>query len=74
MALAVRQTRAAKRYALIDRAAVADLRRFADNDARTMIDEDPLADASRRMDLDSRKEARDVGQEARQQRNPGAIE
>ena len=74
MALAVREARAAERDALIDRAAVADLRGFADDDARAVIDEDALADASRRMDLDLRQKARDVGEKAREQRNPGAIE
>jgi len=55
---------AAQRHAVVKRHIVADDRRFADDDAHAMIDEQPLADARTGMDLDAGEEASEVRDEA----------
>src|SRR5581483_12326783 len=45
--------RAAKRHALVNRAAIAHFRRLADNHAHAVVDEDAGADPRARMDLDA---------------------
>src|SRR5690242_2100635 len=47
------ERRAAERHALVNRAAVADLRRLADNDAHAVIDEHARANLRAGMDLDA---------------------
>ena len=53
MALALVPRRAAERDAVIERAIVADLGRFADDDAHAVVDEHPPADGGARVDLDA---------------------
>src|SRR6202020_1873465 len=74
VALPAREAGASEGYSLIDRAAVADLCRLADDDAGAVIDEDAAADRCVRMDLDRREKARDVGEEARKQGHAGAVQ
>jgi hypothetical protein len=74
MTLSMRETRPPERHALIDRAAVADFGRFADDDSRAVIDENALTDFGSRVDFDLSQEARDVCKPARQNRNPGALQ
>ena len=58
---------AAQGDAVVQRHVVADLGGFADHDPRAMVDEEPFADHGPWVDLDSRQEAPDVRDEARQQ-------
>lgn len=73
MPLAVREARAAQRYALVNRAAVADLRRFTDDHAHAVIDEHGFSDLRAGMNLDARQKANDLRKPARQYRNPRLI-
>ena len=63
MALAGREAGAAERHALVHRHVLADLGGLADHDAHAVVDEQPVADLGRRMDLDPGQRARDVGQQ-----------
>ena len=58
------QRGAAERYARVDGAVVADHGRFADHDAKAVVDEDPAADDRTGMDLDAGDDARDIGEKA----------
>jgi hypothetical protein len=51
---------------VIKRAVVADLRRFTDDDAHSMIDEKAPADARARMNLNSREPSSDMRNHARE--------
>src|SRR5436189_5160306 len=55
---------AAKGHALVDRAAVADLGGFADDDPHAVIDEHAAADLRTRMNLDAGQPASQLGSEA----------
>src|SRR5205814_8352108 len=57
---------AAERHALIDGAAVPDLRRLADDDAHAVVDEDAAADLRPGMDLDARQPAAELRDEPSQ--------
>ena len=48
---------AAQRHVVIERHVVADFRRFADDHTHAVVHEEPLADARRGMDFDTRQEA-----------------
>ena len=53
VALLAPRARPAQRDALVEVAVIADLRRFADDDAHAVVDEEALADFGARMDLDA---------------------
>jgi hypothetical protein len=72
VALAGLEAGATERHALIERDVVADLRRLPDHDAHAVVDEQPLADPRRRVDLNPGQRARHVGQRARRERHPRA--
>src|SRR5438034_8531022 len=61
MALSFFIAGAAQRYALVEQAIVPDFRGFADDHARTVVDEKTPADAGARMDLNAGQEARELG-------------
>ena len=67
MPLAVLLAGAAQRYALVQRHVVADLRRFADDDARAVVDEQPVADRRAGVNLDAGAAFTVLGYQARQQ-------
>ena len=62
--------RSAQRDALVDQDVVADLRRSADDHARSVVDEEPLADAGAGVDLDPRQKPRNLGEEPRHEAEP----
>ena len=62
-----------ERHVVKHHAAIADLRGLTDHHARPVVDEEGPADARARVDLHARPEARQCGQQARQQRNPPAL-
>src|SRR5690606_12275963 len=64
-ALAFLPAGAAQRYAVVERAVVADFGGLADHHAHAMVDEEAPADAGAGMDLDTGEPARDCGKEAR---------
>ena len=72
VALARREARPAQGHALIQGHVVPDLGRLADHDPCAMVDEQPLADARRRVDLDARQRAADHRDRSGQKRNAGA--
>lgn len=64
MAFALFLTRPAEGDTLIEGHVVADDRRFSDDDAHAMVDEQSFADLGAGMDLDAREEAGNRGNEA----------
>ena len=64
MAFALFLTRPAEGDTLIEGHVVADDRRFSDDDAHAMVDEQAFADLGAGMDLDAREEAGNRGNEA----------
>ena len=46
---------------------VADLRRFADHDAKSVVDEETPADGGTGVNFDAREQAGDIGHPARRQ-------
>jgi len=73
MALAFFLARTAQRDALVHQYVIADLRCLAYHDAHAMVDEEPSSDRRARMDFDPGEEPADLGDQARQQRNPGFV-
>src|SRR5205085_4007911 len=65
---------AAQSDALVQQAIVADLGGLSDDDSHPVVDEEAAPDIRARVDLDPGKEAVDLGDEARQDRNAPAIE
>src|SRR5215469_8412155 len=61
-------------YALVEENVVADFGGLSNDDAHTVIDEEAAADRSARMDLDTCKEAADLGDDARRERNAPAVQ
>ena len=58
-----------ERHALVEPHVVGNLARLADYHARAMIDEESRADASARMDVDSRAGVSPLGHQARDERH-----
>ena len=66
MALAGLVAGAAKRDALVERAIIADDSGLADDDAHSMVDEEPSADLGTRVNFHTRHEARELRRYARE--------
>jgi hypothetical protein len=59
---------------VIDAHVAADHRRLADDDARAMVNEEPLFDLGAGVDVDTRQGMGDLGDDPRQQRRAEPVE
>ena len=74
MALAGRETCAPQGHALIQRHVVSDLGRLADHNAHPVVDEEPVADPRRGVNLDAGYGPRDRGNRPRQKRDSAGVQ
>ena len=69
MTLALVQTNTTEGYSLIDRAVISNLCRLSDHDPATVINQDSMSELCSRMDLNQRKETRNLRNHSRDEKH-----